>query len=305
MEVKKENDDSVSSNQLQTKDTFAFKWQRRDTYESAAMQQECRRWLLEKYFDSNLDELNLLLSGGRKRILDAGCGSGVSGLQLFGDHLLNHDYVGVDISDAVNVARERFAERGMPAHFVKSDLNGIPAELGDFDIIFSEGVLHHTDSVANAINVLAKRLKPGGLFMFYVYSKKAPLREYSDDLIRDALAPMSNEEAWKALEPLSKLGKVLGDLNIQVEIEEDIPYLGIEKGAYDLQRLFFYKICKAYYRPDYSLDEMNHINFDWFRPKNCFRHSPDEIQSFCSSAELSIQRLHVEDSGITVIAKAS
>jgi arsenite methyltransferase len=103
--------------------------------------------------------------------------------------------------------------------------------------------------------------------------------------------------------PLTKLGKVLGDLNIKIDVEEDIPQLGIQKGQHDLQRLFFYKICKASYRPGYSIDKMNHINFDWFRPSNCHRHTPDEIKSFCEAAGLLIERLHVSESGITVIAR--
>jgi arsenite methyltransferase len=174
--------------------------------------------------------------------------------------------------------------------------------LGQFDIIFSEGVLHHTDSVEQSIKALSQRLNKGGKFLFYVYVKKAPIREYTDDLIRDFLAPLGNEEAWQALEALTKLGKTLGELNIEIDVEEDIPYLGIEKGRYNLQRLFYYKICKAYYRPDYNIDEMNHINFDWFRPQNCYRHSPEEVQVFCSKAGLVMERLHVSESGITVIA---
>jgi arsenite methyltransferase len=293
-----------SENQVQTSETFGFKWKKRDTYESPAMQQEWRRWLFEKYFDNDPSRLTALLqtSGGRMSILDAGCGSGGSGLLLFGEHLRDHDYVGVDISDAVQVARERFTERGIPARFEQADLNSIPESLGQFDIIFSEGVIHHTDSVSAAIARLARRLRPAGRFMFYVYSRKAPLREYADDLIRDAIANMDNEEAWQALEPLTKLGKALGDLKVEVEIDEDIPYLGIEKGRHDLQRLFYYKFCKAYYRPEYSIDEMNHINFDWYRPKNCHRHTPDEIAGFCASAGLQIERLHAEESGITVVA---
>jgi hypothetical protein len=47
---------------------------------------------------------------------------------------------------------------------------------------------------------------------------------------------------------------------------------------------------------------MNHINFDWFRPFNCYRHTPEEIKLFCEHAGLKIQRLNIEDSGITVIA---
>tara|TARA_E500000178_G_scaffold352123_1_gene414832 strand:+ start:438 stop:1343 length:906 start_codon:yes stop_codon:yes gene_type:complete len=299
------NESSLSSTQKQTENTFDFKWKKRETYESQAVQQEWKRWLFEKYFDGDKQKLEKLLNSrvGRKSILDAGCGSGGSGLLLFGEYFDKHDYLGVDVSDAVSVGQQRFKELGISGKFIQSDLNTIPPEYGPFDIIFSEGVLHHTDSVENAIYKLSKRLKVDGRFLFYVYSKKAPIREYTDDLIRDYLRPLSNEDAWKALEPLSKLGKTLGDLNIEVEVEEDLPYLQIKKGTYNLQRLFYYKICKAYYRPDYSLDEMNHINFDWFRPLNCHRHTPDEVELFCKRAGLLIERLHVEESGITVIAR--
>ena len=293
-----------SQTQKQTEETFSFKWKKRDTYESAAVQREWKRWLFEKYFDNDpslLDEL--LPNKGGKKILDAGCGSGGSALLLFGDHLRRHSYLGVDISDAVNVAEQRFMEQGIPARFEQCDLNSIPDHYGSFDVIFSEGVLHHTDSVENSIARLAQRLKVGGKFLFYVYVKKAPIREFTDDLIRTAIAPLDNNEAWKALQPLTKLGKALGDLNIEIEIEDDISFLGIEKGRYDLQRLFYYKFCKAFFRPDYSLDEMNHINFDWFRPLNCFRHTPEDVRNFVSKAGLSVARINVEESGISVIAQ--
>ena len=154
----------------------------------------------------------------------------------------------------------------------------------------------------DSLTHLASRLNPGGRIAFYVYAKKAPVREFTDDMIRDFIAEMTDEEAWNALMPLTSLGRALGDLGITVEIPEDIPVLGIESGHYDLQRLFFYKICKAYYRPQYSLDEMNHINFDWFRPKNCHRHTPEEVIHFVSTSGLELERTKIEDSGITVVA---
>ena len=295
------NTDTCS--QKQTEETFNFKWKKRETYESPAVKLEWKRWLFEKYFDGDESILReSILGKQRKRILDAGCGSGGSGLLLFGDYLRQHDYTGVDISDAVDVARVRFAERNLPANFMKYDLMQLPEELGNFDVIFSEGVLHHTDSVGSAIAQLTKRLAVGGIFMFYVYLKKAPVREFTDDLVREAISGMTNDEAWQALEPLTKLGKILGDLNIEIDIQESIPFLGIERGKINLQRLFYYKICKAYYRPDYTIDEMNHINFDWFRPRNCYRHSPEEVSKFCAAAGLGVSRMHVEESGITVIA---
>lgn len=296
--------DQHSQTQAQTADAFGFKWKNRDAYESPAVQNEWRRWLFEKYFDGERQRLASLLNEppGRKQILDAGCGSGGSGLLLFGEYLHEHSYFGVDISEAVDVARQRFAERGLVGTFAQCDLNSIPEDFGNFDIIFSEGVLHHTGSVEHAIERLAARLKAGGRLLFYVYARKAPIREYTDDLIRAAIAPLDNEQAWKALEPLTRLGVALGRLGINVEVEEDIPYLGIEKGRYDLQRLFYYKICKAYYRPEYSIDEMNGINFDWYRPQNCYRHTPAEVRGFCERAGLRVERLHLEESGITIIA---
>jgi len=30
-----------------------------------------------------------------------------------------------------------------------------------------------------------------------------------------------------------------------------------------VQRLFYWHVAKAFYRPDLTFDEMNHINFDW------------------------------------------
>ena len=198
-----------SQSQQQTEETFGFKWKKRETYESSAMQESLKSWLFEKYFDGDPSRVSDLFQS-RSIILDAGCGSGCSGLLLFGDHLQHHDYLGVDISEAVNVAELRFAEKKISARFERCDLNSIPEHYGQFDVIFSEGVLHHTDSVENAIVELSKRLRVGGKFLFYVYKKKAPIREFTDDLIRDALTPLNNEEAWAALEPLSKLGKTLG-----------------------------------------------------------------------------------------------
>jgi SAM-dependent methyltransferase len=293
-----------SKSQNQTEQTFSFKWNQESSYGSEHMDREWGRWLLEKYFDSDPQGPSALLNGStaKLKILDAGCGSGKSALLLFGSALKNHDYVGVDISTAVNIAQEAFARKGIPGRFVQSSLDAVPEEFGNFDVVFSEGVLHHTDSVSKAIDSLASRLVIGGKFLFYVYAKKAPVREFTDDLIRDSISILSDADAWAALLPLTKFGKTLGELELEVKIEEDIPLLGIKRGTYDLQRLFYYHFFKAYHHRAYTLEEMNHINFDWFRPANCHRHTRQEIEGFVESAGLVVDRFHEEPSGYTVIA---
>ena len=294
-----------SAAQSQTRDAFGFKWAKRDTYESLAVTENMRRWLIERYCGGDAARLGGWLEGGHKIILDAGCGSGYSGLLMFGDHLTRHDYLGVDISSAVEVGRVRFAEAGYQADFLQADLLDMPVPDASVDMIFSEGVLHHTDSTEIAIKTLAAKLKSGGRFMFYVYAKKAAIREYSDDLIRNELRHLTDQEAWKALEPLTKLGIELVRMRTEINVPEDIPYLGIKAGKLDIQRFFYWNICKAFYREDFTLDEMNHINFDWYRPMNCHRHTEGEIRLWCGEAGLLIESMDISESGITVNASKS
>jgi len=217
--------------------------------------------------------------------------------------LNNHDYLGTDISNSVDIAKIRFAENGYTGDFLQVNLMELPMPADSIDIIFSEGVLHHTDSVEASINFLTTKLKQGGRFMFYVYARKAPLREYTDDHIRHYLKTLDDEAAWEALKPLTKLGIALGELNTEIQVEEDIPYLGIKSGKFDLQRLFYWNICKLFYDPELSLDELNHINFDWFRPLNCHRHTAGEVVQFCSEAGLKIEHLDEQMSGITIVGR--
>jgi len=293
---------NYSSYQNQTKDTFGFKWSKRDTYESEAVKANARKWLFGRYCNNKPERLDELLSGGRKIILDAGCGSGFSAMLFFGEHIKSHDYLGIDISDAAAMAKERFREAGYPGDFIVMNLLDLPISDGTVDIIFSEGVLHHTDSTEQSVKFLARKLKRGGRFLFYVYAKKAIIREFTDDHIRCHLQTLNDKEAWKALESITRLGVSLGEIDIEFEVPEDIEVLGIKKGKYDLQRFFYWNICKMYYRPEFSFDEMNHVNFDWFRPLNCHRHTPEEIKKWCREAELTVDHMNVQEAGITVVA---
>ena len=170
------------------------------------------------------------------------------------------------------------------------------------DVIFSEGVLHHTDSTRGALLSLAPLLKPGGRFMFYVYRRKGPIREFTDDYIRAKLQDMAPQEAWDALTPLTRLGQMLGELDIEVDVPEDIALLDIPAGPINLQRLFYWHVVKAYYRPG-EFDEMHHINYDWFAPVNAHRQSPEEVRAWCDEAGLEIERENVQEAGITIVAR--
>lgn len=292
----------VSTAQAQTRETFGFKWKKVDTFDSPASLARMREWLVERYGD--LASVSWLADHGEQPLLiDAGCGAGMSGLELLGPLLPRIRYLGVDVSEAVDVARQRFAQRGHSCGFLQADISELPLPAGSVDLIFSEGVLHHTNSTEGALKSLARLLKPGGRFLFYVYKKKGAIREFTDDYIRDKLQSMSPDEAWRAMESLTQLGISLGELNVEIDIPQPIDVLGIPAGRINLQRLFYWHVAKMFYRPELSFDEMNHINFDWYAPANAARQSIEEVRAWCAESGLTVEREVVEDAGITVIAR--
>lgn len=298
----KADDEPLSERQQQTKTAFGYKWHRRQSYDTPALAAFTRQWLLDKYLDGRGERLAEWLDPGPSVILDAGCGAGYSATAFFGDLLSRHRYIGVDISDAVEVARERFAELGYDGEFIQADLGRMPIADASVDLAFSEGVLHHTDDTGAALAAVARKVRPGGRVLFYVYAHKAPIREFVDDLVRDHLRPMSDEEAWEALKPLTRLGVALGELGVELDVPEAIPFLGIRAGRVDLQRFFYYAFMKTYYRPELAFEEMHHVNFDWYRPLNSRRHTEEEVREFCRAAGLRIERFHAEESGFAVVA---
>lgn len=292
---------TTDAGQIQTSASFGYKWGRRDSYEDDAALDTYRRWLVGKYgFESA--EAWAKYFDSHDRVLDVGCGSGYSSaLWLDTSAWQGHAmWVGVDISEAIDVARDRLGS--IPnTHFVQADAMRMPFGPGTFDAIFSEGVLHHTPSTREALLACARLLAPGGVFHFYVYRKKAPVREFTDDHVRSALASMSNEEAWEAMRGLTKLGRDLAALQATIDVD-DIPVLGIKAGRYDLQRLLYWNFAKLFWNESYPFEANLHVNFDWYRPQYANRQTEAEVRSWCEDAALRIDRFHEEESGFTVIS---
>jgi arsenite methyltransferase len=296
---------STSREQRQTNEAFAYKWSRTDSYGSPAMEDFTREWALRKYCGGDERVLQSWLAGGSKLLLDAGCGSGYTARCLFGELLREHDYLGVDISRAIDIAREIFRAHDLPGDFLQHDMTSLPIPDASVDLILAEGTLHHTDDTGRAMAGLARKLAPGGRFLAYIYARKGPLREYADDLIRREVSELSDEDAWERLKPLTRLGIALGELGVTVDVPEEIPYLGIPAGARTVQELVYYGIVKAFYHPHWSFDEMHHVNFDWYRPSNARRHSEEEVRGFVQAAGLTLERLYAEPSGYSIVATSA
>lgn len=290
----------VSDEQKQTEEIFTFKWNKELTFDSPNSLRRVREWLVERY-----GEFSAILAAlpPRPIVLDAGCGAGMSALE-YCRPFSKIRYIGCDISEAIWVGAKRLNQyQEGEKVFIREDIAQLPFIHESIDCIFSEGVLHHTDSTRGALASLAPLLRKGGYFLFYVYRKKGPIREFTDDYIRQKLQLMTPDEAWDALNPLTSLGIQLGNINAELDLPYGFPLLDIPPGKISLQQFFYWHIFKAFYHADLSFDEMNHINFDWFAPKNAFRQTAEEVCAWCDELGLSIRRKHIENSGITIVAQ--
>lgn len=89
-------------------------------------------------------------AGRPPRILDVGCGSGLTGEMLAS---LPASVVGIDV--------QRFSET-MPIDFVEGDYLSLSETLGTFDVVLALDAIEHFDSETDVVSALASNLRPGG-----------------------------------------------------------------------------------------------------------------------------------------------
>ena len=239
------------------------------------------------------DDLSLF---NDKIVLDVGVGSGASS-RLWAPRA--KEFHGVDIGNGVYRAKNTLNNSVENPILSHSDLHHLPYPDESFDLIVSNGVLHHTPSTKNALKSVYPKLKKGGLIIFYIYKVKTPLREFSDDYIRSLISKMSPDEAFEANKSITKLAESLHNQKINITIPEDVPLLGFKKGEYDLQRFIYQNIFKLFWKESMGFYESNMENFDWYYPKYSWRHTEQEIREWCQEFNLTPKLIKENYSGFT------
>lgn len=253
-------------------------------------------WILSRNGLATPDALRAWLRG-RARILDAGCGNGRVTALLRKYAPPSTAVVGIDLSSA-HVARANL--EGSPNLLVfEKDLLGDLSDLGQFDLIYCQEVLHHTADPRAAFLNVSGRLAEGGEIAIYVYKLKAPIREYADDYVRARIAQLPYDEALAAMRQVTAFGKALADLPGKVTVPA-VDLLGIEAGEYDVQRLIYHFFLKCFWNSSLSFEANAAINYDWYHPQLCTRHTLLEVESWFKDAGLSVIHRFVDHYGITV-----
>jgi len=105
-----------------------------------------------------------------KLVLDAGCGSGALTVEL-AKRFPDCTFVGLDINPAIMKVYENSID--LPnLYVVRASVFSIPFLEETFDLVWSNGVIHHTGNTRGAFNSVIRQVKTGGRAYLWVYQKK-------------------------------------------------------------------------------------------------------------------------------------
>jgi ubiquinone/menaquinone biosynthesis C-methylase UbiE len=106
-------------------------------------------------------------TGKDKKLLEIGFGMGSDLLTWCESGAEVH---GIDITpEHFRLAQANFALHGQKADLKLADASDIPYPSNSFDIVYSNGVLHHTPDTVRCISEAYRVLKPGGQLIFTMY----------------------------------------------------------------------------------------------------------------------------------------
>jgi SAM-dependent methyltransferase len=207
-----------------------------------------------RIFGKTREEMRELLTGPRmgsaigagfypgRRVLDAGCGHAryVTELARLGSVV-----VGLDVGSQLHHALLPADVRDQ-ALLVQGDVRRPPLREGMFDLVFCDGVLHHTPDPRDSFLALARLVAPGGAFYVWVYPRGGKLWEGAN-------------RALRALTTRLPHGLQVLAANLLVPLLLLVPtYSGTRPG-------------KASYR------QCAQVIFDWISPRLQSHHSTEEV----------------------------
>jgi ubiquinone/menaquinone biosynthesis C-methylase UbiE len=210
-----------------------------------------------------------------KSVLDAGCGGGryTGAWRILGAK----PATGLDISPAnITDARGRAAAAGLRGvEFREGNVLSLDVPDNSFDIVFSNGVLHHTRDWEAGIAELLRALKPGGLGWLYLIENPGGLFWDSIEILRVVMRNESRGGARAALRLLEipgnrifyMLDHVMVPINVRLttdEIEEWLAACGavgirrLERGV-DFDRVERIHQGEPYAREKFGIGEHRYV----------------------------------------------
>jgi len=106
-----------------------------------------------------------------EHILEIGAGIGTDHAQFAKAGGIMYD---VDLAAGhLNLAKRNFELRGLQGTFRHGDAENIPFDGNSFDLVYSNGVIHHTPNTTQVVKEIYRVLKPGGGCIIMVYAENS------------------------------------------------------------------------------------------------------------------------------------
>lgn len=106
-----------------------------------------------------------------KRVLEIGVGAGTDHLQWARAEV---DLFGIDLTNAgIEITERRLAMYGLKSNLKRVDAEILPFEDNSFDVVYSWGVIHHSENPQAIVNEIKRVLKPNGEFIGMFYNRRS------------------------------------------------------------------------------------------------------------------------------------
>jgi len=106
-----------------------------------------------------------------KKILEVGVGAGTDHLQFA---RAGCECFGVDLTQAaIDMTSERLAAYGLRSVLQRLDAEHLPFGDAEFDLVYSWGVIHHSEHPETILEQIHRVLRPGGSFVGMMYNRRS------------------------------------------------------------------------------------------------------------------------------------
>ena len=121
-----------------------------------------------------------------KDVLEAGCGIATDGMQFV---RAGASYTGMDFSpSALSLARRRFDMAGEEVRLEQGSIAELPFPDDSFDLVYSNGVIHHLPETQRVVDEIHRVLRPGGTAIVMVYHRDSFNYRFTIMVLRRLLA---------------------------------------------------------------------------------------------------------------------
>jgi SAM-dependent methyltransferase len=219
-----------------------------------------------------------------KLALDAGCGMGRYSAVALG---LGAEVVAIDMSESL--IRVAALSRSQPnLHPVEGDLLHPPFKKEVFDVVYSQGVLHHTSDTRAAFAAVAALVKPRGMLSVWLYGKAGRYAEFATNPVRaDREWVVENRRlAWLIVLVRHLFSDFVRAFTtrLPVRLTYALCYPLTVLGAVPGIKYLTFSVD-----PDFQARLIE--NFDWISPPYQWHHTKEELTRWYTEAGFTVLRL--------------